>query len=251
MSNTNTARCRLRQHANELKREIAAQRTAQIQARIDDILNDREKMAFLAHLYVFWEKEFTDAPGANYEQQRIHRAMLSLDAAMSLFCREHYFLTNDTGEYIKNAEAPFDLPTGWQYDLTDAQWANYSTLPHKTWKYVFFYDQKPLAAFESVTHAQAFFRSIEAQHKDVASVTNIHLSRTEQREAKGKRYLAIKRGFHWTVVKVHENGKLAHSAQVMPPLTPHTCEDKIAKDTAAFLNDRIAEATAARKQTER
>jgi hypothetical protein len=33
----------------------------------------------------------------------------------------------------------------------------------------------------------------------------------------------------------------------MPPLTPHTCEAKIAKDTAAFLNDRIAEAAAARQ----
>lgn len=235
MSN-NSDRCRLRQHANNLKKEIAAQRTAQIQTRVDDIMSDPKKMGFLAHLYTFWELEFAHAPGSTYDQQREHRALLSLDAAMSCYARENYYLAADSGDYIKNAEIPFALSHGWQAATSNARWPNFATLPHKTWKYIFFKGGQPMAGFESCSDARSFFRALEAEGHEVSTSDGYHLSKSEQREGKGNKYIALYRHNHWTVVKLHEDGTSAHSAQVMPYLCHPALEEKIARETAAFLN---------------
>ena len=112
MSN-NSYRCHDRQKANELKIELAAQRTKKVQNEVQQILDDREKMAFLAHLYVMWLREFQDAPGAHFEAQRANRALLALDWAMQHFARDSYDIVKRDVERIKNAEIPVDLPHEW------------------------------------------------------------------------------------------------------------------------------------------
>lgn len=239
---SNSDRCRLRQRANDLKREIAAQRTQEIQDRIDQVRTDPRKMDFLAHLFVFWEKEFTHAPGATYEQQREHRALLALDWAMQIFSRENWDLTSDPGEFIKNAEAPFHLPDGWSFAQTDAKWKNFSTLPQQTWRYVFFQNKKPVAGFDSIAACHAFFGWLRSQGHDVNKYdTDRHLTRKEAAAAKGLRFIALPDGLHWHVYKIHADSNTVANCCLMPSMCHPEIEEQIARRIADTLNAAVAE----------
>lgn len=239
--NNNAWRCHRRQEANDLKIELAAQRTAKVREEVAEILSNPVKIDFLAHLYVMWKNEFADAPGKDYEAQRANKALLALDWCLQIFGRKQWDARPDT-EYIKNAQPPVDIPHEWTAAETDAKWANYKTLPQGTWRYVFFHKGLPIAGFDDYDTMQAFFSFLDSQGKDAHAIRAAHhLTKKEQAAAKPNRYIAIKDGYHTYVHKVTDSGQTSVSRSVMPCLCHPHIEGSIAQRTADFLNSMIEE----------
>lgn len=243
MSN-NSYRCHDRQKANELKIELAAQRTKKVQNEVQQIMDDREKMAFLAHLYVMWLREFQDAPGAHFEAQRANRALLALDWAMQHFARDSYNIVKRDVERIKNAEIPVDLPHEWTAHVTCAQYANFKALPQGTWRYVFFHKGKPVAAFEDRETMWHFFDYLETRGIDVNTYNGMyHLTKKEQATTKPGRFI-VSHGdsYHPRVYKVSDNGETASPVNRIIPMVPSDLEESMCKRAVAMMNSFVDEA---------
>ena len=242
MSN-NSYRVYDRSHANELKIELAAQRTKRVQDEVQQILDDPAKMEFLAHLYVMWLREFNDAPGTHYEQRRANRAMLALDWAMQHFARDSYHIVKFDTERIKNAEIPVDLPHEWTAASTTAG-RNYTALPQSTWKYVFFHNGKPTAAFDDKEPMWHFFDFMKSKGIDVTTYNGMyHLTKKEQKATKpGRYFVSYGDGFHPRVYKVSDNGETARHINSIIPVVPRDLEESMCKRAAELLNSFVDEA---------
>ena len=246
MSN-NSYRVYDRQHANELKIELAAQRTKRVQDEVQQILDDPEKMAFLAHLYVMWLREFSDAPGNknNYQSYRANRAMLALDWAMQNFARESHHIVKLDVERIKGAEVPVNLPHEWVAAPTSAG-HNFTALPQSTWKYIFFHNGKPTAAFDDKEPMWHFFDYLEMQGIDVTTYHGMyHMTQKEQKANKAGRYfVTCGNSYHPRVYKVSDNGETASPVNRIIPMVPRELEESMTKRAADLLNSFVDEAEA-------
>jgi hypothetical protein len=242
MSN-NSYRVYDRSHANELKIELAAQRTKRVQDEVQQILDDPAKMEFLAHLYVMWLREFGDAPGTHYEQQRANKAMLALDWAMQHFARDSYHIVKFDTERIKNAEIPVDLPHEWTAAPTTAG-RNYTALPQSTWKYVFFHNGKPTAAFDDKEPMWHFFDYMKSKGIDVTTYNGMyHLTKKEQKATKpGRYFVSYGDGFHPRVYKISDNGETASPVNRIIPMVPRDLEESMCKRAVAMMNSFVDEA---------
>ena len=242
MSN-NSYRVYDRCHANELKIELAAQRTKRVQDEVQQILDDPAKMEFLAHLYVMWLREFSYSPGTHYEQQRANRALLALDWAMQHFARDSYHIVKFDTERIKNAEIPVDLPHEWTAAPTTAG-RNYTALPQSTWKYVFFHNGKPTAAFDDKEPMWHFFDYMKSKGIDVTTYNGMyHLTKKEQKTTKpGRFFVTCGDGFHPRVYKVSDNGETASHVTRIIPMVPRDLEESMTRRAAEMLNSFADEA---------
>lgn len=237
MSNVNQMRCYSRKDANNVKREWKAQRTAMVRQEVENLLKNPVKMEFLAHLFVFWLKEFNDAPGRDYEQKRRNRALLALDYCLQNFARQQWNVMPDI-EYIKNAECPIDLPQGWLAVETDAKWANYATLPQKTWRYVFMKDGIPQAAFEDHETALDFFRFLKRNDADPHFLSGLQ----HQRKPKTpNRAFAVKEGCYWSIYRTIADGVTAVELNILPPMLDIDLRENFAHRAAAFYNQLAEE----------
>lgn len=240
-NNNNSWRCHCRREANELKIELAAQRTEKVRTEVEEIVSNPSKMNFLAHLYVMWRHEFSDAPGKGHEAKRRNSALLALDWCLQTFGRKQWDVRPDT-ERIVNAEAPVDIPLEWAVAETDAKWANYKTLPQGTWRYVFFHKGKPIAGFDCRDTMEGFFFYLKARGVEPHTANSAHhLTKKEQAASKPNRYTTIKDGWHTCVHKVSDNGETSYPRSVLPPLVHPHLEESMAQRAVDFLNGLIEE----------
>lgn len=243
---SNHSKCIDRQRANELKIELAAQRTKKVRDEVQQILDDPAKMEFLAHLYVMWLREFGDAPGTHYEQQRANRAMLALDWAMQHFARDTYDIVKHDVERIKNAEAPASLPNEWTAAATCARWNNYKALPQGTWKFVFFRNNLPVAAFEERETMWNFFDYLKTQGIDPETYNGLyHMTKREQADNKpGRYFVSCGNSYHPHIYRVTDNGETARLINSIIPMVPRDLEESMCKRAAEMLNSFVDEAEA-------
>lgn len=233
--NTNEERKLIRRHANRLKRELAAMRTADIAARVQKILSHPEQLEFLATLFVLWRLQLTPY-GKNAEERAANRTLLALDEALHTCANRVHLLEADT-EYIKGAEAPFaPLPQGWSYDTTDAHDSPvFSSLPVTTWKWVFFKDGKLAAGFENLDDAHAFFDHLQNRLADPCPRIGDAQQLTKKEKATPGLFFKRK-NYALTTTIMRKACESAFTVSVMPPDTPLELEDTIADRIVTALN---------------
>lgn len=226
-----------RRHANRIKRELAAMRTAHIADRVQKILSNPENAEFLATLVVLWQLQLSQpTPGNNNEERNANRTLLALDEALRAYVNHEHLLKADT-EYIRDAEAPFaPLPQGWSYDATDAETSpRFPSLPVTTWRFVFFKDGKLAAGFEDIDDARAFFDHLKNYHADPSPRISDAVQLTKKEAATPGLFFKRENHYGHTYIMRKERDR-AFEVSVMPPLTPLELEDTIADRIVSALN---------------